>query len=110
MKVLLDENLSPKLVGMLADVYPSITHVREIGLERADDETIWEYAKSHGYLIVSKDDDFHQRSFLYGSPPKVVWLRLGNCSTRQVEQHLRNNAQALEGLVNDPQASFLALS
>lgn len=76
MKLLFDENLSPKLVGLLSDLYPDSTHVRNVGLARADDELVWAYAKDHGLAIVSKDADFHQRSFVYGAPPKVVWIRV----------------------------------
>jgi predicted nuclease of predicted toxin-antitoxin system len=73
-KLLLDHNLSPKLVRLLADVYPDSTHVRELGMARAQDTEVWQYAAEHGFTIVTKDADFHQRSLLLGSPPKVVWL------------------------------------
>lgn len=52
------------------------------------DDAVWDYAKVQGFAIVSKDSDFAERSFLYGSPPKVVWIRLGNCSTATIEQLL----------------------
>ncbi len=95
---------------MLADAFPASAHVRDFDLQRVDDATIWEFAKSNGYTIVSKDNDFHQRSFLYGHPPKVVWLRLGNCSTEQVAETLRRNAEHLAAFEADPEAAFLALS
>ncbi len=110
MKLLFDQNLSHRLVAMLADDFPASAHVRDFELQRADDATIWEFAKSNGYTIVSKDDDFHQRSFLYGHPPKVVWLRLGNCSTEQVAQTLRRHAHHLAAFEADAEAAFLALS
>lgn len=66
---------------MLAQEFPSSLHVRDLGMERAGDVAIWEFARDNDYTIVSKDSDFHQRSFLYGRPPKVVWVRLGNVST-----------------------------
>ncbi len=95
---------------MLADSFPASAHVRDFELQRADDATVWEFAKSNGYIIVSKDDDFHQRSFLYGHPPKVVWLRLGNCSTEQVAETLRTSAHHLSAFETNPQAAFLVLS
>jgi predicted nuclease of predicted toxin-antitoxin system len=70
-KLLLDQNLSPRLVRSLAATYPGTSHVREVGLHAVDDETIWAYAAEHGFVIVSKDADFHQRSFVLGPPPKV---------------------------------------
>ena len=95
---------------MLADSFPASAHVRDFDLQRADDATIWEFAKSNGYTIVSKDDDFHQRSFLYGHPPKVVWLRLGNCSTEQVAETLRTSIHHLSAFEANTQAAFLVLS
>jgi len=77
MKLLFDENLSHKLVWLLADIFPNSVHVRDVGLKAADDPLVWEYAKDHNLMIVSKDSDMHQRSFVFGSPPKILWVRLG---------------------------------
>ena len=95
MKLLFDENLSPELVETLADIYPDSQHVHESGLGRADDRDVWGYAKSHGFAVVTKDADFYERSMRLGAPPKVIWVRLGNCSTVAVEMLLRNSQQAL---------------
>lgn len=81
MKLLFDQNLSHCLVEIVAALYPGSSHVRHFGLQRADDEIIWELARERGFTIVSKDAEFHQRSFLRGFPPKIIWVRLGNCST-----------------------------
>ena len=62
MKLLFDENLSPKLVLLLADAFPDSLHVRDVGLEAADDPILWEYAKDNNLMLVSKDSDMHQRS------------------------------------------------
>ena len=110
MKLLFDENLSHRLVGLLADLYPDSTHVRDVGLKAADDPVVWEYAKRNGLMIVSKDSDLHQRSFVFGYPPKVVWVRLGNCSTSDVETLLRDNFAAVTTFYEDEYASFLSLS
>jgi predicted nuclease of predicted toxin-antitoxin system len=109
-KLLFDQNLSQKLPAGLGDLYPACAHVRDFGLERADDEAIWAFARERGFTIVSKDDDFHQRSFLYGPPPKVVWVRLGNCCTARIIARLREHAAAIRAFESDPQAAFLALS
>ena len=85
MKLLFDENLLHKLVWLLADLFPDSIHVRSVDLKAADDPVVWEYAKNNDLMIVSKDSDMHQRSFVFGHPPKVVWVRLGNCSTSDVE-------------------------
>ena len=72
MKLLFDENLSPKLPRLLAELFPGSTHVRDCGLTGQSDEDIWRYAIANGFIIVSKDADFHQRTLLYGPPPKLV--------------------------------------
>lgn len=110
MKLLFDQNLSHKLVGLLADVYSASAHVREVGLDRADDAAIWSFAKAHNYMIVSKDDDFHQRSFLFGAPPKVIWVRLGNATTDQIEAALRHHVNDVAAFHADAHAAFLVLS
>lgn len=110
MRLLFDQNLSHRLVRLLADLFPNSVHVREVGLKTADDSVIWEYARRTGLMIVSKDSDFRQRCFLYGHPPQVIWARLGNCSTADVEQVLRNNFDAIETFYEDKEATFLSLS
>jgi predicted nuclease of predicted toxin-antitoxin system len=110
LKLLLDQNLAPRLVARLADLFPGSEHVRDVGLAAADDLAVWEYAKAGGFAIVSKDADFRQLSFLYGSPPKVVWLRVGNQSTAQIEAVVRANAGALRAFDADPVASMLVVT
>jgi predicted nuclease of predicted toxin-antitoxin system len=110
MRFLFDQNLSHKLVRLLADQFPNSVHVRDVGLEAADDQSVWNYASSQGLVIVSKDSDMHQRSFLFGAPPKVVWVRLGNCSTSDVAELLRQHVQTLKDFEADEVASFLSLS
>ncbi len=92
MKFLFDENLSQRLVQGLADVYPGSLHVRDCDLRGASDVKIWQYAQENGFAILSKDSDFAQRSTLLGSPPKVIWLRIGNCTTTRADFILRNAA------------------
>jgi predicted nuclease of predicted toxin-antitoxin system len=89
-KLLLDENLAPRLALALSDLYPGSCHVRDCGLRGASDIAVWEHARLHGFALVSKDSDFSQRSLLLGSPPKVVWLRIGNCTTARIDFVLRN--------------------
>lgn len=109
MRLLFDQNLSPRLVSALADLYAGSKHVRHVGLQDADDAMVWAYAAEHGFVIVSKDSDFHQRSFLFGHPPKVVWIRLGNCTTSMVEEALRNRSSDLEAFARDEESSFLVV-
>lgn len=75
MKLLFDQNLSPKLANRLADLFPDSSHVQSGGLDCASDERVWEYALRNGFAIVSKDEDYNNLSVLRGSPPKVIWLQ-----------------------------------
>ncbi len=109
MKLLFDENLSPKLVTALSDVFPESAHVDRIGLGGASDTEVWAYAGEHGYTLISKDSDFHELSLLRGYPPKVIWLRRGNCTNKQIELILRNQAARIQILLADPDATFLLL-
>jgi predicted nuclease of predicted toxin-antitoxin system len=109
-KLLLDANLSPYLVGDLAEIFPGSLHVRDVGLASASDTRIWEFAAADGYIILSKDSDFHQRSFVHGAPPKVVWVRIGNCTTTELLDFVRSRADAIRSFAGDPEAAFLVLS
>jgi predicted nuclease of predicted toxin-antitoxin system len=110
MKLLFDENLSPKLPHRLADLFPNSLHVRDVGMKATIDPIVWDYAKDRNLMIVSKDADMHDLSLVLGNPPKVIWLRLGNCSTSQVENLLRREFDAIESFFVDENLSLLALS
>lgn len=110
MKLLLDENLSHRLVARLADVCPGSAHVRDVGLSGAPDAAVWEHARAHGLAVVSRDSDFHDRAVLHGPPPKLVWIRRGNCSTREIEAVLRRHLGDLERFGADPAAAVLVLA
>ena len=109
MKLLFDQNLSLSLTRRLADIYGESIHVREVGLREADDLAIWEYAKQHGYVIVSKDSDFQQRSLLHGAPPKFIWLRVGNCTVERIEDLLRRYSALIHTFDLDDSKSHLML-
>ncbi len=106
MKLLFDHNLSHKHFGRLDDAFPDSEHVRNVGLREASDHAVWEYARSEDFTIVSKDEDFHQLSFLRGPPPKVVWVKLGNCTTDDVERVLRERRPNLLEFDDDEDAAF----
>ena len=109
MKLLFDENLSPRLVERLNDLYPDCVHVREVGLERSPDEAVWNYARANAFTIVTQDADFGEMSVLLDSPPKVIWLRRGNSSTGEIETILRAQYAAIVAFHNAPQEAVLAL-
>lgn len=110
MKLLLfDQNLSPRLVDRLADIYPNSIHVETVGLGTGLDRDVWEYAREHDYIIVTKDVDFSELGLLLGFPPKVIWIRRGNCSTRDIEMLLRENYDSIKALSDDPDMGILTL-
>jgi predicted nuclease of predicted toxin-antitoxin system len=109
-KLLLDENLSRRLVPALEGLYPRSTHVSAIGLERAEDEDLWRHAREHGFAIVTKDADFAERSLAEGPPPKIVWIRRGNCTTQEIETLLRERRPDLLAFESDASAPFLSLA
>ena len=110
MRLLFDENLSPRLPQRLIDIFPDSLHVRDVGMKATIDPVVWDYAKKQDLMIVSKDSDMHDLSLVLGNPPKVIWLRLGNCSTSQVEGLLRRDFHAIELFYRDATLSLIALS
>jgi predicted nuclease of predicted toxin-antitoxin system len=108
-RLLLDENLSERLVTALAPRFPGALHVRLLGLGGASDGRLWQLAADEQCLLVTKDEDFVQWSVLRGPPPKVLWLNVGNAGTAVIAQLLLRNAAAIEGFVEHPEVAFLAL-
>jgi predicted nuclease of predicted toxin-antitoxin system len=108
-KLLLDHNLSHKLVARLSDIYPGSTQTRLLGFAQTTDAEIWFHARTHGYVIVTKDNDFAELAVLRGAPPKVIWLRIGNCSSVAVERLLRTHAAVIHELEADPERAILEL-
>lgn len=109
MKLLFDQNLSPRLVQRLADAFPGSSHVALLGLDSAGDRAVWDFARNQGFIIVSKDADFNDLTVFLGSPPQVIWLRLGNCTTAQVESCIRENVEMIEALAIQPSVGILEL-
>ena len=94
----------------LAELYPGSVHVRQLNLQAADDEAVWRHAAEGGFAIVTKDDDFRQRGFVRGAPPKVIWVRLGNCTADAVEAVLRARHADILAFGTNPTAALLVLT
>ena len=110
MRLLFDENLSPRLTNLLSIEYPGSNHVRDFGLLGATDREIWEYARAHTFAIVSKDTDFRERSYVEGSPPKVIWLDVGNAGTAAIAYLRRQEHRRVLNFDTSPESSILILS
>jgi predicted nuclease of predicted toxin-antitoxin system len=109
MKLLFDENLSPKLPQLVVAVFPGSQHVRELGLMGHTDEEIWNYAAGNGFAIISKDKDFYQRAMLFGAPPKFIWLCIGNCTREDLLNLIRRHQEDMLAFETSPE-SVLILS
>lgn len=107
--LLFDQNISPRLVERLADLYPGSVHVSLIEMGSALDIEIWRYAHDNDHIIVTKDADFSEFGLIKGFPPKIVWIRRGNCSTQEIETMLRENYSAIGALSEDPKTGILTL-
>jgi predicted nuclease of predicted toxin-antitoxin system len=108
-KLLFDQNLSPKLVRKLSDLYANSDHLDLLGLGTAEDTLVWQHAKDNGFVVVTKDADFADLSVLRGFPPKVVWIRRGNCSTTDIENLLRVHNSEIEDLAANLASGILTL-
>jgi predicted nuclease of predicted toxin-antitoxin system len=108
-KLLFDHNLSPRMAKSLADLYPDSSHVYLLKLDTASDREIWEQARRESLLIVTKDADFSDLCLLLGFPPKVIWIRRGNCKTSEIEAMLRHHYSDVEALDKDTIVGVLTL-
>ena len=108
-KLLFDHNMSPALINRLRDLYVGSNHVYNLNLDQVPDTEVWEYARKKDFLIVTKDADFSDICILKGFPPKIIWIRRGNCKTANIEAILRNHYDDIEALNNDKNIGILTL-
>ncbi|MEY4750737.1 MAG: hypothetical protein RIQ60_2951 [Pseudomonadota bacterium] len=109
MKLLLDENLSRRLVPALQARFPGSSQVALLGLERSSDSQLCEYAATHGYVLCSKDDDFHRLVAARAYRPQLVHLALGNSSNDAVLAALLAAADRLETALTTPGVGVVAI-
>jgi predicted nuclease of predicted toxin-antitoxin system len=108
LKLLFDANLSRHLVQHIADLFPGSVHVSLLGAEPEDIE-IWDYAAANGFVVVTKDSDFYRMSMVWGAPPKVIWLKLGNAGSRVVADTLRDHAVDLLAFAADSNSAIVSV-
>jgi predicted nuclease of predicted toxin-antitoxin system len=108
-KLLLDQNLSPRLVGKLKEEFDSIVHVEWLDMNEASDISIWDYAKDNDLIIVTKDKDFLERSSLMGHPPKIIHIRLGNCSVQEIADLLAGQSSQIKAFHKQTSRSYMLL-
>lgn len=110
MKLLFDPNLSPRLVNRLVDLYPDSNHLFNLKLDTVKDSVVWQYARDYNFTIATKDSDFSELSLLRGFLPKVIWIRIGNCTTNDVESKLRSHHPEIEEFHLQSNLGILILS
>jgi predicted nuclease of predicted toxin-antitoxin system len=108
-KLLLDENLSRRIVPALQEAFPGSSQVVLVGLQRANDRNVWEYAKTEGYVVVTKDDDFFRLQSLFGYPPKVILVKLGNCKSEQILKALLGSQDEIREVLGQGEIGLVEL-
>ncbi len=109
MKLLLDQNLSFRLLDTISPAFPDSKHARDFDLVRAPDSSVWDFARENGFAVVSKDGDFVNLALLLGQPPKLIYLRVGNCSTDRIGALLLDSQDTIKDFLSDPVESVLTL-
>lgn len=110
MTLLLDQNLSPKLKEPLSALFETVVHVQDLDMDETPDVEIWRTARERGWAIMSKDGDLADMALLYGAPPKVIRLRIGNGPWRSAAEVALENAEAIRDFLSNPVSSLLVLS
>ena len=96
-------------MSRLSDIYPQSSHLYFLGLDQANDRDVWQYARDHKYIIVTKDADFYDLLTLLGFPPKLIWIGVGNCTTSEIEILLPSRYDNILALSQDASNSVLIL-
>jgi predicted nuclease of predicted toxin-antitoxin system len=78
-------------------------------MDQADDHEVWNYAQTNGFTIVTRDSDYNELLVLRGFPPKVIWIRRGNCSTNEIAAILRSHLADIQTLASDSTLGILTL-
>ncbi len=107
MKLLFDQNLSPGLAVFFAKTFAGSKHLIDCNLDRSDDSVVWEYAQNEGFTIVTKDNDFNNLVAFLGFPPKVIWIRRGNCSTNEIRELINSNIERIKAFILDSNNGIL---
>lgn len=110
MKLLFDQNLSPKLAECFKKSFSDTAHLQDLGFGASDDLFVWEFAKSNDFTIVTKDSDFNNMVSFFGFPPKVIWIRKGNCSTKQIIELIEKHIDAIISFIEDTESGILTIS
>ena len=109
MKLLLDENLSRRIVPALQGAFPGTTQIALINMQAADDRAVWNFAMANDFVIVTKDSDFADLQAILGFPPKLILLAVGNVSNDKVVETLVRASADLEVAFRRSDVGFVEL-
>jgi len=108
-KLLFDQNLSFRLKTVLAFEFPESVHIAALRLETADDSEIWKYAKTNGFTIVTQDADYYELALMRGIPPKIIWVRSGNTSTKYLQNLFLQKVQKIKDFIGHAESICLEI-
>jgi len=101
MKFLFDQNISFRVLKQLPAPFSHASHVKSEKLINAPDREIWEYARHNDYTIITQDSNFNDLNLLYGFPPKIIWIRVGNLKTTDIMQVLMDYQHEILDFLSD---------
>lgn len=108
-KLLFDNNISHRVLARINPLFINSTHVMLEDLDEASDVEVWEFAKKNEYSIVTKDSDFNDLAILKGTPPKIIWLKVGNCKVSDIENILNDHVQSIKDFLEAEDSSILEI-
>ncbi|QTE24168.1 DUF5615 family PIN-like protein [Polaribacter cellanae] len=108
MKLLFDQNISFRILKQIDSYYPNSKQVRVLNLENASDSKKWEFAKENDFVIVTFDADFSDIANIKGNPPKILWLRTGNTSTKNIAKILKNRFEVISEFIQKEKYKTIA--
>jgi predicted nuclease of predicted toxin-antitoxin system len=110
MKILIDQNISFRIIQRIESAFPNLLHVKSLGLMDTDDSKIFMYARRHDFdAILTIDEDFYNIQMTHGVPPKLIWLRLHNASVAIQAEVILNNTLAIYRFLESPDTDCLEI-
>ena len=108
-KLLFDNNISHRVIARVSDIFPNTNHVMLENLDEVSDNKVWMFARNNNYTIVTKDSDFNDIAIYRGTPPKIIWIKVGNCKISEIENILRVNEIEIKVFLDEPNGAILEI-
>ena len=108
-KLLFDNNISHRVIAKISAVFPNANHVMLESLDESTDIDVWRFARQNSYTIVTKDSDFNDLAIYRGTPPKIIWLKIGNCKVSQIAKILIDNSDIIKTFLDNSDSSILEI-